>query len=164
MSPTGFAGARRFDGPAESTRGLPTLYRVLAANAWSGGLYGLLTRPSVIRYFLERTWGSKAIDEALFQYDVQTVKAPGAKHAPLHFLAANLFSADISTVYESLQQPVWVSHGARGDFVDYRGLSRVSDRPNWRITRYQTGALPYFEVPDVFQRDADAFFGGLAAP
>ena len=29
------------------------------------GLFRLLTRPRVVRYFLERTWGSKDIDEAL---------------------------------------------------------------------------------------------------
>jgi pimeloyl-ACP methyl ester carboxylesterase len=163
VSPTGFTGRGRFDGPAESTRGLPALYRVLAFKPWSDGLYGLLTRPSVIRYFLKRTWGGDAIDEQLFEYDLQTVKAPGAKYAPLHFLAANLFSADISTVYEALRVPVWVTHGVRGDFVDYRGLSRVKDRPEWRVTVYQTGALPYFEQPEQFQADYEGFLAGIPA-
>ena len=42
--------------------------------------------------------------------------------------------------------PVWVVHGTRGDFVDYRGASRYAGQPLWRIdTMAGSGALPYFE-------------------
>lgn len=85
---------------------------------------------------------------------------PGAEHAPLNFLAAGLFSADILSVYESLTQPVWVSHGVRGDFTDYRGRRWLEGRANWRFTVYPTGALPYFEVPERFVADLNGFMAG----
>ena len=111
----------------------------------------------MIRYFLNRTWGSKAIDEELWAYDVLTAQVPGAEHAPLHFLAANLFSADIHSIYDGLGMPVWMSHGVRGDFTDYRGKVIVEGRPNWRISDFPTGALPYFEVTQDFVAAYDEF-------
>ena len=79
-----------------------------------------------------------------------TTRQPGAEFAPLHFLSAGLFSADIHTVYGQLDQPVWVSHGVRGDFTDYRGKTLVEARPNWQFSVFSTGALPYFELPQRF--------------
>ncbi len=145
VSPTAVDGRKR-EGPEGATRGMPWLYGLLSFKAWDQGLFDTLTRPGVIRYFLERTWGSKAIDEQLWAYCVQTTREPGARFAPLNFLGGNLFSADITTVYRRVKQPVWVSHGVRGDFVRYGG---VADFP-WKRTVFQTGALPYFEVPAFF--------------
>jgi hypothetical protein len=115
----------------------------------------------VIRYFLRRTWGAQEIDEALWAYDVITTRQPGAEHAPLCFLAAELFSADIHTVYEQLAMPVWMSHGVRGDFTDYRGKVIVEGRPNWRFSVFPTGALPYFEVPSSFCEAYDTFLASV---
>ncbi len=157
VSPTGFMGLKPRRGPPGSTRGMPWLYRTLSAPLWAASLFRGLTKPGVVRYFLERTWGGKAIDEAMCSYAVITAAQPGARYAPLHFLAGNLFSADIHTVYEALTQPVWASHGVRGDFTDYRGLRIVSSRPNWQIQVFQTGALPYFEVPVAFNAAMDGF-------
>ena len=42
-------------------------------------------------------------------------RQPGARHAPLHFLAGKPFSADIHTGYDAMPHPVWLSHGDRGD-------------------------------------------------
>ena len=53
--------------------------------------------------------------------------------------------------------PVWMSHGVRGDFTDYRNQVLVEGRPNWRFNVYDSGALPYFEVLDGFVADYDAF-------
>jgi pimeloyl-ACP methyl ester carboxylesterase len=155
VSPTGFRGTRAWRGAPGSTRGMPRLHALLSNPLWAGWLFGQLTRPAVVRYFLERTWGAKGIDETMWAYAVATAKQPGAQHAPLHFLAANLFSADIHTVYEKLTQPVWVSHGVRGDFTDYRSLPLVQGRPNWRITQFDSGALPYFEHPAQFSAGLD---------
>ena len=159
ISPTGFNGKRVWRNAPGSTRGIPWLYRALRGpqQRWGGSVFRGLTRPGVVRYFLERTWGSKAIDEALWRYDLLTTRQPGAEFAPLHFLAANLFSADIHTVYDSLQHPVWMSHGNRGDFTNYRGSAFLRDRPNWRTTVYDAGALPYFERPAQFFADHRAF-------
>lgn len=163
VSPTGFRGLRPWREAPGSTRGLPNLYKALRGpgRGWGAAVFRLLTKPGVIRYFLRRTWGSKDIDEALWAYDVLTTQEPGAEHAPLHFLAANLFSADIHTVYEQLAMPVWMSHGVRGDFTDYRGKLIVEGRPNWHFTVFPTGALPYFEVPEAFCTAFDRF---LALP
>jgi len=157
VSPTGLRGNAPRRGPAGATRGLPWLYRALRGPGWGGALYRGLTRPKVIRYFLGRTWGSQAIDEQLWAYDVLTARLPGAEYAPLYFLSAHLFSADILSVYESLTQPVWLSHGVRGDFTDYRGRRRLEALGNWRFSVYPTGALPYFELPGQFIADYDGF-------
>jgi hypothetical protein len=150
VSPTGFMGHKAWRGPPGSTRGLPWLHRAFTGPGWGGAIFRGLTRPGVIRYFLQRTWGGKNIDEDLWRYDVLTTREPGAEHAPLHFLSAGLFSADIHSVYEQITQPVWVSHGVRGDFTDYRGLAIVAGRPNWQVTVLQTGALPHFEPASGF--------------
>lgn len=163
VSPTGFRGLRPWRGAPGSTRGKPWLYKALRGPGagWGGALFRGLTRPGVIRYFLRRTWGSNDIDEILWAHDVVSARADGAHHAPLHFLSAQLFSADIHTVYEQLALPVWMSHGVRGDFTDYRGKRIVQDRPNWQFSVFPTGALPYFEVPDEFCAAYDRF---LAMP
>ncbi len=160
ISPTGFSGRRSWRGAPGSTREVPGMLRLLRGPGWGAALFRGLTRPAVIRYFLQRTWGSKAIDEGLWQYDLLTTRQPGAEHAPLHFLSAGLFSADIHTLYDQLQLPVWMSHGNRGDFTDYRGSSFVRQRSNWQFSSYPTGALPYFELPAQVCADLGCFLAG----
>ncbi|MEI6737974.1 MAG: alpha/beta hydrolase, partial [Pseudomonadota bacterium] len=53
-------------------------------------------------------------------------------------------------IYDRLSQKVWMSHGTRGDFVDYRGKKRYAHSGNWCFTIYESGALPYFEKPEQF--------------
>lgn len=159
VSPTGLRGRIARRGPAGASRAMPWLYRALRGPGWGRVLYRALTRPAVIRYFLARTWGSTAIDEQLWAYDVLTARMPGAEYAPLYFLSAGLFSADILSIYEALVPPVWLSHGVRGDFTDYRGCHWLEGRSNWRFTIYPTGALPYFELTERFIGDFDAFLG-----
>lgn len=160
VSPTGLMGGRSGRGAPGSTRRVPGLLPLLRGPGWGGALFRGLTRPGVIRYFLERTWGSKAIDEELWRYDVLTTRQPGAEHAPLHFLSGGLFSADIHDVYARLAQPVWMSHGVRGDFTDYRGAGFLQGRANWQFSVYPTGALPQFELPQRFSDDLQAFLDG----
>jgi pimeloyl-ACP methyl ester carboxylesterase len=148
LSPTGLSGTRERRGPAGTARSIPGLHGVLAAPLWGPGLFALLTRPKVVRYFLERTWGGKNIDEGLWAYDCLTVKEPGAHHAPLHFLSGDLFANDVTALHEALPGPVWLAHGVRGDFVDYRGAAALKSRPGWHFDVFQTGALPHFEVPE----------------
>jgi pimeloyl-ACP methyl ester carboxylesterase len=157
VSPTGFSRAKRRYGPPGSTLGLQWLYKVFTWPVWSDGIYRNLTRPGVIRYFLERTWGSKAIDEPLWRYDLLTTRQAGAKYAPFFFLSAHLFSNDINTLYEAIDCPVWVSMATRGDFTDYRGRSTVSGRPNWQFHAVEGGALPYFEDLKAFTTLLDPF-------
>lgn len=125
VSPTGLEGSKPRRGPPGSTRAVPGLHRLLANPLWAQAWYRGLTQPAVRRYFLRRTWGSKAIDETLWAYAVCAARQPGARFAPLHFLSGGLFSQDIHRIYEALQQPVWMSHGVRGDFKDFRAKRLV---------------------------------------
>ena len=93
----------------------------------------------------------------MWQQAVAAARQPGAEHAPLHFISGALFSGDVQTLYERLQLPTWMCHGERGDFTDYRKQSLVAGRANWHITRFPTGALPYFEVTDAFCASYDIF-------
>jgi pimeloyl-ACP methyl ester carboxylesterase len=157
VSPTGFSGGKSRRGPPGSTYAMAWLHSALTGPGWGHGLFRLLTRPGVVRHFLNKTWGSTPIDEGLWAYCVLTTQQAGAEHAPLCFLSGQMFSADIHTVYEAVRQPVWASHGVRGDFTDYRGLAIVQGKPNWQISVYQTGAIPYFEVPQEFFAAGDKF-------
>ena len=145
VSPTGFNGTKPYRGAPGSSRGMAWLHRLLSSPAWSQRLFNTLTRPGVVRYFLQRTFGRKQIDETLWRYCVQTARQPGAKHAPLYFLSAYLFAADITTLYEKLACPVWVSMPTRGDFTNYKGRGVVEGRANWQFDVIDGGALPYFE-------------------
>jgi pimeloyl-ACP methyl ester carboxylesterase len=164
VSPTGFSGRRRRRGAPGSTLAMPWLHGALRGpgRGWGAALFRQLTRPAVVRYFLRRTFGAPQIDEALWRYCVLTAHQPGAEHAPLHFLSASMFSQDINDVYERLAHPVWMSHGVRGDFVDYRGKATVEGRPNWRFSVMPTGALPYFEQPAEFCAAYDNFLRAAA--
>jgi len=161
VSPTGLNHRKPLRGRAGSTLAKPGAHALLRGPGWGAGLYRLLTRPRVIRYFLERTWGAKHIDEALWRYDTLTAREPGARHAPLYFLSGGLFSGDIDTVYETLRAPVWLSRGVRGDFTDYRQVALVKSRTNWSFSVLPTGALPYFELPAAFCGDYERFLSDL---
>lgn len=167
VSPTGFSGARKpRRGPPGSTLHMAWLYKTLRGPGWGKEVFRGLTRPGVIRFFLAKTWGSPDIDEALWRYDVLSARQPGAEFAPLHFIAGSLFSGDINDVYEALRLPVWMCHGARGDFTDYRAKTTVLDRPgirNWQCSVYSTGALPQFEVPQQMTADYAAFLRTASA-
>jgi len=157
VSPTGFDGRGPRDGPEGSTRAIPWLYSVFTFPLWSRGFFRLLTSRPSIRFFLNKTWGSKHIDEGLFAYDYLTTHQPGARHAPYYFVSGYLFSGDISRIYKGLAMPVWMAHGVRGDFTDYSGKRIVESKPNWTIDVFQTGALPHFEVPEAFFAAYDRF-------
>ena len=159
VSPTGLNHSKPLRGPAGSTLAIPGLHALLRGPGWGGAIYRLLTSPSVIRYFLERTWGGKEIDEALWRYDLVTARQPGASHAPLYFLSGGLFSRDIDSIYEMLRLPVWMSHGVRGSFTDYRQEALVKARANWRFSVFPTGALPFFELPIAFCTEYEKFLG-----
>ncbi len=162
ISPTGFDRRGPREGPSGSNRGMPTLYKVFTGGPWSRGLFDLLTSRVSIRYFLEKTWGSKAIDEGLLDYDYLSTHQEGAEHAPYSFISGFLFSRDISRIYDGLSQPVWMVHGTRGDFTDYSGKVRVEGRANWTIDVFDAGALPHFEQPERFNAMLERFLAAHA--
>lgn len=156
VSPTAMDGARARDGAVGSTRAVPGMLPILKTPLLGSSLFALLRRPGVIRYFLERTWGERGIDEPLFEFAVETTRAPGAHFAPLAFVSGHLFSADTDALYEALPPPVWVAHGTRGDFTDYKRADRFVVLPGWSRTVFSAGALPFFQDP-TFMPQWEAF-------
>jgi pimeloyl-ACP methyl ester carboxylesterase len=158
VTPTGFrSGSDALRAAEGTTREMAALKAFVNVPLWRRGLYRTLVRPSVIRYFLRRTWGSADFDEGLAAYDDITTHQPGAENAPLAFLSGSLFSRDIRNVYEKLELPVWLGHGTRGDFRDFSEAGWTRERENWEVFAFDTGALPHFEQPDVFFPRYEAF-------
>jgi pimeloyl-ACP methyl ester carboxylesterase len=158
VSPTGFRRGDSFYGAPGSNRGLPFLNKLYEFPLWSRPFFDLLNSRFSQRYFLAKTFGSNAaIDQGLLEYDYVTAHQPGAQHAPYGFISAMPFSADINRIYDTLEPPVWLAHGVRGDFTDYAGTQKLAARPRWELRVFQTGALPYFEQPDEFFASYDGF-------
>jgi pimeloyl-ACP methyl ester carboxylesterase len=157
ISPTGFD--RRYE--ARNPSGNDTARAAVAFPLWGRALFDLLVSRPSMRFFLEKTWGSKEIDEGLLAYDQASAHQPGAEHAPFSFLAGHLFASEPGRLYPRLDLPVWMVHGTRGDFVDYRHADRFLDDPNWTIAVLETGAFPHFErLPEV-TASYDAFLARL---
>jgi pimeloyl-ACP methyl ester carboxylesterase len=157
ISPTGFNGTAPRLGPPGSTLGSPLVRDLFSFPLWRRPFFELLNTRASARFFLEKTFGSKQIDEGLAEYDYQTAHQPGAEYAPFAFVSGLLFSADINRIYDALTQPILMIHGNRGDFVDFRNKGRVENLPNWTVVEYSTGALPHFENLNVFVEQYDAF-------
>ena len=160
VSPTGLMGRRVRKAPPGSTLYKAGIHAWVRRPLWTQGLFDLLTRPGVVRYFLRRTFGSQTIDESLWHYCVLSARQAGARHAPLCFLSMAMFSTDVHTVYEAVQCPVWVSMATRGDFTDYRGLALLKTLTPWRAQRVPGGALPYFEDTPGFVARLASFWSG----
>lgn len=157
ISPTGFDARLSGRGPRGGHRGNDLVLRGLEVPIWRRALFdALVSRPS-IRFFLSKTFGSSRIDEDLLDYDDRSAHQPGAEYAPLRFLSGYLFPTDATTLYEALELPVWMIHGTRGDFVDFRDAPRFAGRPNWTVSALPTGALPQFEDLEAVTARYDAF-------
>ena len=78
-------------------------------------------------------------------------------------MSGRLFAADIRTVYERLELPVFVGHGTKGDFQDFSETGWTEERPNWRLKAYGTGALVHWEEPDLFASDVERFLVAASA-
>lgn len=163
ISPTGLDDHHVRREPEGRTREIRGLHALLRQRLWAQALYNRLTRPRTIRHDLERSFGGPHIDDAMAAYAVVTARQPGARHAPLHFLAGKLFSDDIHRIYDGLDQPVWLSHGDRGDFSDFRALPLVPATRRWKRTVFRTGALPHVEAPREFCALSDNFLRGPQA-
>jgi pimeloyl-ACP methyl ester carboxylesterase len=163
ITPTGFRKGAKQYGKSGSTRAVPFVREFFSFPLWGRPFFDLLNSAPSQRYFLMKTFGSyEAIDEGLLNYDALTAHQPGAQHAPFAFVSGTLFSADIDRVYDTLNMPVWVAYGTRGDFskVDPK---KAAARANWTARSFPTGALPHFEQPEQFCAAYDAFLQGSSA-
>jgi len=157
ISPTGFDRLGPYLGAPGSTRGKQLLLKLLNQRVWRQSLFSLLTKRPVMKFFLQKVWGSRKIDLDLLDYDIFITRQPGAELAPLWFLSFYLFSNDVTRIYEALDLPVWVAHGTRGDFTDYSGLNLFKGKANWDVAVFPTGAFPHFEMIDQFAERYDTF-------
>lgn len=155
VSPTAFNRRSHLEGKGH--RGMPLLLAFLRRGPWRRALFDWLTSRALIRYFLNKTWGSRYIDEGLLDYDWITARQPGARHAPYFFVSGFLFSRDAPQLYRALSLPIWMVHGNKGDFTDYSRVPEVAALPNWHIQSMKTGALPHFEAFADFVAGYDAF-------
>ncbi len=169
IAPTGLdsrslprAGLSVAEAPPVPHRGSDRVFAWLHGRPLGRWAFRLLRRPRVIRYFLRRTFGRRAIDEPLFQAACRVARAPGAEHAPLAFLSGRLFAQDAPALYRALTIPQVIVHGQRGDFQDYRGIEALKQVAQAPVRDYAlpTGALPQIEAPAAF---AAAVFQGLGA-
>ena len=110
---------------------------------------------------MQGTGGTNEIDECRLEACGNRAQQPGTGQAPRSFLAGRLFARDIRAVYEALRCPVWLVHGTRGDFRDYSGADWTAQRPNWRRTVFEAGALPHFEHSDAFPPAYSGFLESL---
>jgi len=78
-------------------------------------------------------------------------------------LSGILFSADVQDVYQQVALPTLVIHGTKGDFTNYKMLNIVGGKPNWQVQVLETGAMPYFEVPQVYFAIQDRFLRDASA-
>ena len=147
-------------------RGSERVYGWLHGRALGRWSFGLLRRPSVIRYFLRRTFGRSEINEGLWRAACEVSQARGAEHAPLAFLSGRLFSRDAAALYRALTVPQTIIHGCRGDFQDYRGASALAAESQGRVQVHalDTGALPHIEAPEAFASALHSSLGAMLAP
>ena len=173
ISPTGLDGRALQRGEALAPpeqpvphRGSERVYGWLHGRALGRWAFRLLRRPSVIRYFLRRTFGRREIDEGLWRAACEVAQAPGAEHAPLAFLSGRLFSRDAAALYRTLNVPQTIIHGCRGDFQDYRGASALiaEGQGPVQVHALDTGALPHIEAPEAFASVLLSSLGAIVAP
>ena len=130
---------------------------MLNAPLWGEPLFDLLVSRPSMRFFLEKTWGSKDIDEGLLAYDYASAHRPGARHAPFSFLSGALFPDAPGRFYEALTLPVWMIHGGARRFCRLPPCRPCRRRPNWTVDVLPTGAFPHFEDLAAVTRHYDAF-------
>ena len=136
ISPTGFRGSKSLRGPDGSTLFMPGFDRALRGPGWGGFLFRQLTRPGVIRYFLQRAWGGRTIDEELWSYCCLTTRVPGAEHAPLAFLGGKGPPAS---------EPMWNGTLITDQYAGYNGVLDAQAYPQRKSAACAAHARRRFE-------------------
>ena len=140
LSPTGF-------GPGSSGPG--RLGNILRFPLWAQAAFDAIASRRSIRYFLGKSF-TGPVDELLADHAYRTAHQPGARHAPLAFLAGDLFTTDAPrAIYQHVEAPTVVLYD-RDPFSDFARLPEfIADRPGWSATRIpDTSGLPHWDRPD----------------
>jgi pimeloyl-ACP methyl ester carboxylesterase len=138
ISPTGFS-TRTIPGGEKGMR----VHRVISIPALGQSAYSLLTTRPSIRYFLGKSF-VHPVPPAMVEYAYATTHQPGARYAPLYFLAGQLFTEDApNQLYDKVKQPTLVLHD-RDPNLDFDLLGPfLPGRTNWQVERI----IPSLGVP-----------------
>jgi pimeloyl-ACP methyl ester carboxylesterase len=156
LSPTGFS-TRTIPGGEAGLR----LHRVLSLPGLGQGAYSLLTIKPSIRYFLSRSFVTP-VPEAMVDYAYATTHQPGARFAPLHFLAGQIFTEDaVNRIYARVNQPVLVIYDQDPN-IDFDLLPGfLNGRSNWQGMRIgSTMGVPHWDKPVETVAAMDGFWAG----
>jgi pimeloyl-ACP methyl ester carboxylesterase len=156
ISPTGFS-SRTIPGGEKGMR----LHRVASVPGLSQGVWGALTSRPSIRYFLGRSHVGPVPAE-MIDYAYATSHQPGARYAPLYFLAGQLFTQDApSTLYSRVTQPVLAIYD-RDPYIDFDLLPGfLPGRVNWTAQRIGPAlGLPHWEHLPETVAALDRFWAG----
>lgn len=157
ISPTGFS-RRPVPGKGVSN----VAHSILATPGLSKGLFDLLTRRPIIRHFLNQSFIGQVPDE-MIEYAYATARQPGAWHAPLRFLAGQLFTADApDALYGKFEAPALVLYDEDPN-TGFGELPAFVDRmPNWRSERIApTRGVPHWERLEDTSAAMERFWGGI---
>lgn len=144
ISPTGFS-AKTPPGETFSRR----MERILNVPLLGRGLFSALATRASIQYFLGKAFVGET-PERLINYACDTVRQPGAHHAPFAFLSMRLFSADImARYYLSLTRPVLILFDRDPNISFDRLPAFLHDHPDVVAERISPSlGLPHWEQLD----------------
>ena len=137
----------------------PGLYRFLAQPLWSQALFDLLASRRSIRFFLSRNFAGDLPVE-LADYAYATAHQPGARYAPLRFLAGQLFTPAIwRTTYMKLTVPTLTIYDRDPNVTFDRLPAVVAANKHWSTARVAPSlGLPHWELPQATFAALDRFW------
>jgi pimeloyl-ACP methyl ester carboxylesterase len=157
ISPTGLEGWRHETRGSSRPQAKRWLRAALRVQPIFGPVFNAMTSRQSLRWYMQRVWGWQTVDRHLLEYAYCSAHQPGARFAPLAFLAGALSTPGARDVYRRLSMPVWLVYGSRGTHTDCSGAEHLGARTFWRRERFGTGALPFFEATRAFTARYDAF-------
>jgi pimeloyl-ACP methyl ester carboxylesterase len=157
LSPTGFdesarqrSSLERLERPLKVVRREPVVSRLV--------FDAIASHPS-ISYFLRKSFVGKP-HPGLVDYAYATSHQPGAHHAPLAFLAGELFTPNVrEEVYARVSVPSLVVHDT-DPYVRFDALPAfVASHAHWHFERVvPTRGMPQFEQLEALTRTLDSFW------
>ena len=130
----------------------------LGGHWWSPLVFAAIASKPSIRRSLRGAFVGH-VDPELREYAHATTHQPGAEHAPLAFLAGDLFTPGIYDVYASLERPVLAIYDrdAHAKFDRLEAIARSGGR--WTLKRISpTRGMPHFDRKDETAAALEAFW------